>query len=71
MKPAFLQGPFKVRGAWQVRATVTLLRIYALGYALGSRSVCALCTVALIFSVRFGCVLYPLSPKGVLFSLDA
>ena len=22
MKPVFLQGPFKVRGAWQVRATV-------------------------------------------------
>ena len=54
MKPAFLQGPFKVRGAWPVRATVALLRrIYALGYALGSRSVCALCTVALILYCPF------------------
>ena len=53
MKPAFLQGPFKVRGAWPVRTTVALLRIYALGYALGSRSVCALCTVALILYCPF------------------
>ena len=30
-----------------------LLRIYALGYALGSRSVCALCTVALILYCPF------------------